>query len=241
MDGIETLRRLRAEFPAARVLMLTSSKAVEDMALALQSGAAGYVLKTIGHVELAAAIRAVHRGETVTAPLSPLPEKKVGRAAVAAGAGGAGPDPPGLQQRRDGDRTSPRRAARRWAAHAFLLVVTAAGGTLLRADSARAQDELFYGGGTRTWSNTLSWWQDYQATLQALAVPGANDTVIFKTSGSNGAGTVVFTDDATVAGLRVLSTATGGLTLRADGGDRTFTGMLTVQSTGYGVMTDMHR
>ncbi len=76
MDGIETLRRLRAEFPAARVLMLTSSKAVEDMALALQSGAAGYVLKTIGHVELAAAIRAVHRGETVTAPLGPLPEKK---------------------------------------------------------------------------------------------------------------------------------------------------------------------
>jgi DNA-binding NarL/FixJ family response regulator len=76
MDGIETLRRLRAEFPAARVLMLTSSKAVEDMALALQSGAAGYVLKTIGHGELAAAIRAVHRGETVTAPLGPLPKKK---------------------------------------------------------------------------------------------------------------------------------------------------------------------
>ncbi len=75
MDGIETLRRLRAEFPAARVLMLTSSKASEDMALAIQSGAAGYVLKTIGHVELAAAIRAVHRGETVTTPLGPGPAK----------------------------------------------------------------------------------------------------------------------------------------------------------------------
>lgn len=75
MDGIETLRRLRAEFPAARVLMLTSSKASEDMALAMQSGAAGYLLKTIGHVELAAAIRAVHRGETVTTPLGPGPAK----------------------------------------------------------------------------------------------------------------------------------------------------------------------
>jgi DNA-binding NarL/FixJ family response regulator len=69
MDGIETLRRLRAEFPEARVLMLTSSKAAEDMVLALQSGAAGYVLKTIGHEQLAAAIRAVHRGEQVTAAL----------------------------------------------------------------------------------------------------------------------------------------------------------------------------
>lgn len=75
MDGIETLRRLRADFPEARVLMLTSSKAGEDMALALQSGAAGYVLKTIGHAELAAAIRAVHRGEKVTAPLASGPEK----------------------------------------------------------------------------------------------------------------------------------------------------------------------
>jgi DNA-binding NarL/FixJ family response regulator len=76
MDGIETLRRLRADFPAARVLMLTSSRASEDMHLAMQSGAAGYVLKTVGHEELAAAIRAVHRGERVTAPLEPGPEKR---------------------------------------------------------------------------------------------------------------------------------------------------------------------
>ena len=69
VDGIETLRRLRAEFPDARVLMLTSSKSGEDMDLAMQSGASGYLLKTIGHEELAAAIRAVHRGEHVTAPL----------------------------------------------------------------------------------------------------------------------------------------------------------------------------
>ena len=75
MDGIETLRRLRAEFPQARVLMLTSSKAAEDMELAMQSGAAGYVLKTIRHEDLAAAIRAVHRGETVTASLA-APSRK---------------------------------------------------------------------------------------------------------------------------------------------------------------------
>lgn len=80
MDGVETLRRIRADFPRARVLMLTSSKSAEDMAAALQAGAAGYLLKTIKHDELAAAIRAVHRGETVTTAMS-----------VAATQSGAGP------------------------------------------------------------------------------------------------------------------------------------------------------
>jgi DNA-binding NarL/FixJ family response regulator len=75
MDGIETLRRLRAEFPEARVLMLTSSKAGEDMALAMQSGAAGYLLKTVRHEELAAAIRAVCHGEVVTTPLAAPSER----------------------------------------------------------------------------------------------------------------------------------------------------------------------
>jgi DNA-binding NarL/FixJ family response regulator len=74
MDGIETLRRLRAEFPEARVLMLTSSKAGEDMSLAMQAGARGYLTKTVRHDELAAAIRAVHRGETV-GPQMPAPPK----------------------------------------------------------------------------------------------------------------------------------------------------------------------
>ena len=56
MDGIETLRRLRADHPDANVLMLTSSKASEDMGLAMQAGARGYLLKTSHHEELAAAI-----------------------------------------------------------------------------------------------------------------------------------------------------------------------------------------
>lgn len=70
IDGIETLRRLRVEFPEARVLMLTSSRAAEDMADAMQVGASGYLLKTIGHEQLAEAIRSVHRGEKVTTPLA---------------------------------------------------------------------------------------------------------------------------------------------------------------------------
>ena len=65
MDGIETLRRLREADPVARVLMLTSSEAAEDLHCALEAGAAGYVTKTVRHDELATAIRAVHGGNRV--------------------------------------------------------------------------------------------------------------------------------------------------------------------------------
>ncbi|RLS30656.1 MAG: DNA-binding response regulator [Planctomycetota bacterium] len=68
MDGIDTLRRLRGEFPAARVLMLTSSEAPEDMGLAMEAGARGYLVKTVHHETLAAAIRAVHAGGLVDPP-----------------------------------------------------------------------------------------------------------------------------------------------------------------------------
>lgn len=63
MDGIETLRRLREEWPQVRVLILTASEAREDVRLALDTGAAGYVTKSIRHVELVAAIRKIHAGE----------------------------------------------------------------------------------------------------------------------------------------------------------------------------------
>lgn len=69
MDGIETLRRLLGEFPAARVIMLTSSKAPEDEALALAAGARGYLVKTAHHSEIAAAIRTVHHGGALAAAL----------------------------------------------------------------------------------------------------------------------------------------------------------------------------
>jgi two-component system, NarL family, response regulator len=63
MDGIETLEKLRAEFPDARVLMLTSSEAAEDVRHALGAGALGYVTKEARRPELIAAIRAVSRGD----------------------------------------------------------------------------------------------------------------------------------------------------------------------------------
>lgn len=63
MDGIETLEKLRAEFPKARVLILTSSEAPEDVRHALDAGADGYVTKNVRRAELVAAIRRVVAGE----------------------------------------------------------------------------------------------------------------------------------------------------------------------------------
>jgi DNA-binding NarL/FixJ family response regulator len=70
MDGIDTLRRLLGDFPAARVLMLTSSQAPEDMGMAMKAGARGYLVKTIHHEALAAAIRTVHAGGVIDPPAS---------------------------------------------------------------------------------------------------------------------------------------------------------------------------
>jgi DNA-binding NarL/FixJ family response regulator len=65
IDGVETLQRLRREFPSARVLILTSSEAPEEVRHALAAGACGYVTKTVHPAELMAAIRKVHAGEQV--------------------------------------------------------------------------------------------------------------------------------------------------------------------------------
>ncbi len=63
-DGVEALTEIRANFPEAKVLMLTSYDLDEDVFRALDAGAAGYVLKTVGHEELFEAILCVHGGGT---------------------------------------------------------------------------------------------------------------------------------------------------------------------------------
>lgn len=65
IDGIEALRQLRQEFTAARVLILTSSEAPEELRHALAAGAAGYITKTAHPTELMQAIRDVHAGRQV--------------------------------------------------------------------------------------------------------------------------------------------------------------------------------
>lgn len=68
LDGIETLRALRAESPQACVLMLSSSDAEEDIVHSFHAGASGYVSKTALPAELFAAIVACHAGQRVMSP-----------------------------------------------------------------------------------------------------------------------------------------------------------------------------
>jgi DNA-binding NarL/FixJ family response regulator len=68
MDGIETTRRIRQEFPEARILALTSYDGDQDIYRSLEAGVRGYLLKEMVHVEVLDAIRAVHAGRRVIPP-----------------------------------------------------------------------------------------------------------------------------------------------------------------------------
>jgi len=67
--GIEACREIRAEYPAIRVLMLTSYADDEAVYAAIVAGAAGYLLKQTRGRELVSAIDAVARGESLLDPL----------------------------------------------------------------------------------------------------------------------------------------------------------------------------
>jgi two-component system NarL family response regulator len=62
MGGADATRALRAEFPAARVIILTTFDGDEDIYRSLQAGAQGYLLKDMFFEELEDAIRTVHAG-----------------------------------------------------------------------------------------------------------------------------------------------------------------------------------
>lgn len=62
MSGIDALISIRAEHPAAHVIMLTTFEGDVEMQRALQAGARGYLLKSMPPKELVEAIRQVHAG-----------------------------------------------------------------------------------------------------------------------------------------------------------------------------------
>ncbi len=67
MNGIETLRQLRAGGDQRPVIMLTMSREDADLAAALRAGAQGYLLKDIEPEELVPALEAVLGGNNVVA------------------------------------------------------------------------------------------------------------------------------------------------------------------------------
>jgi DNA-binding NarL/FixJ family response regulator len=62
MSGLDAVRRLGADHPGVRVVVLTSYAGQEWVLPAVRAGVAGYLLKDVGPVELADALRAVHAG-----------------------------------------------------------------------------------------------------------------------------------------------------------------------------------
>jgi len=63
MNGLDALIAIRAEFPEARVIMLTTYEGDVHILRALKAGAQGYLLKNTLHAELLRTIRAVHTGK----------------------------------------------------------------------------------------------------------------------------------------------------------------------------------
>ena len=70
LNGIEATRRLLADSPALRVLMLTTFDLDEYVIDAFRAGASGFLLKTAPRHQLVAGVRTVHEGDALLAPTS---------------------------------------------------------------------------------------------------------------------------------------------------------------------------
>lgn len=77
MGGVEAITHIRAEFPQARVIVLTTFDGDEDIFRALQAGARSYLLKGMPLEDLLATIRTVDQGRSHLPP--GVAEKLAGR------------------------------------------------------------------------------------------------------------------------------------------------------------------
>ena len=68
MSGVDAVVQIRQEYPAARIIVLTTFDGDEDIYRALQAGARAYLLKGMFGDELMDAIRAVHAGKSRIPP-----------------------------------------------------------------------------------------------------------------------------------------------------------------------------
>lgn len=67
MDGLEATRRIKAEHPYAKIVMLTVAEEERSLFDAIKAGAHGYLLKKVEPDEFLSMIRGISRGE---APIS---------------------------------------------------------------------------------------------------------------------------------------------------------------------------
>ncbi|GHC83700.1 DNA-binding response regulator [Streptomyces violaceochromogenes] len=66
--GVDSIARMAGAGLPCRVVVLTTYETDRDILRAVEAGAAGYLLKDLPRAELAEAVRAAARGETVLAP-----------------------------------------------------------------------------------------------------------------------------------------------------------------------------
>lgn len=77
MDGVSAIRQIRAHFPKAQVLVLTTYDTDSEIVRAVEAGATGYLLKDVPREELFRAVRLCARGEAVLSP--PIAARLLGR------------------------------------------------------------------------------------------------------------------------------------------------------------------
>jgi DNA-binding NarL/FixJ family response regulator len=62
MSGLEAIAAIRAEFPDARIIVLTTYGGDVEVVRAVNAGASAFLVKNLAHQELLDTIRSVHRG-----------------------------------------------------------------------------------------------------------------------------------------------------------------------------------
>lgn len=66
LNGIETLKKLKSDFPEISVIMISASREAEDVRVALKEGAYDYIFKPFGYTDVETVIRrAVERSELI--------------------------------------------------------------------------------------------------------------------------------------------------------------------------------
>jgi NarL family two-component system response regulator LiaR len=80
LDGIEAIRKITANWPEARILVMTSFATDEKVFPAIKAGALGYLLKDTGPETLVDAVHQVHRGEPSLHPkIAQMMLQEIGR------------------------------------------------------------------------------------------------------------------------------------------------------------------
>jgi len=98
-DGVEATRRIRSQYPATQVVVLTTYADDDSLFPALRAGARGYLTKDAGGEEIARAIADVTAGR---AGLSPLVQRRVLDLLAGSGPVPAGPERSGGGELPDG-------------------------------------------------------------------------------------------------------------------------------------------